>query len=253
MSNYIKSNYVREEKIKVQGIPAILLRPVDAEKEIPSIIFYHGLGSSKENQRLRGLILACIGYQVLIPDAIYHGERSPLSDYGLETARMHFWDIIFNNIDESDSLLEELVLKYGADPDRIAVMGSSMGGFTAAGIFTHNKAISNLVVFNGSCGWENFNKNFEVPNSEKFKSLTKKVKERDPMNNLPLLKDRRILLLHGDSDTSVPIDSQRIFYNKLKAMNSDGEKLRLIEYPGLNHFIPTNMMGECIDWLGKNL
>ncbi len=73
------------------------------------------------------------------------------------------------------------------------------------------------------------------------------------MNHLDRLVNRPILLLHGDSDTLVPVESQRIFYNKLNSIYEDKEKLKLIEYPGLNHFVTTNMMEESINWLGKYL
>ncbi len=59
------------------------------------------------------------------------------------------------------SIIEELISKYNADPNRIGVMGNSMGGFTAAGVFTHNPRIKVLVVLNGSCCWESANRIFK--------------------------------------------------------------------------------------------
>ncbi len=253
MNDYIKSNNIVEEKIVIQGIPAIIFRPREVDEPIPTVIFYHGWSSNKELQRLRGFILASVGYQVVIPDAIYHGERNALADYGADSSMEYFWDVIFSNMEESSIIVGEMVSKYKADPNRIAVTGNSMGGFTAGGIFTHNKNIKTLIVLNGSLGWENFNKNFDVPKAEKFKILSKKVNEMDPMNHLNLLKDRPILLLHGDGDLVVPIDSQRIAYDKLKQLNNDKEKIAFIEYPNLNHFVTTNMMEESINWFGKYL
>lgn len=253
MTDYIKSNYIIEEKVAIQDIPAIIFRPREVKEPIPTIIFYHGWSSSKESQRLRGFILSSVGYQVIIPDAIYHGERQPLSDYSMYEAEEFFWDVILNNLEEFSPIKEASILNYKADPERIAVMGSSMGGFTAGGIFTHNKDIKTLVVFNGCCWWENYNKNFEIPSSEKIEALKKKINHLDPMNNLNLLINRPILLLHGDSDSLVPIESQRAFYNKLSLLNDDKKIINLIESPGLNHFITTNMMGESINWLGRYL
>lgn len=253
MNDYLKSNCILEEKVKIQSIPSIVFKPKEAKEPISTIIFYHGWSSNKELQRLRGFILASVGYQVVIPDAVYHGERNPLTDYGDEAAIEYFWDVIFNNIEEYSKIVQELVLNYNADYKRIAVMGNSMGGFTASGIFTHNEDIKTLIVFNGCCVWENFNKNIEVPKSEKLESIEKRVNAMDPMNNLHLLKDRPILLLHGDSDIVVPIDSQRIFYNKLNPLYNCKEKIKFIEYPRLNHFVTTNMMEESINWLGRYL
>ncbi|WP_313341023.1 YqiA/YcfP family alpha/beta fold hydrolase [Sedimentibacter sp.] len=257
MIDYIKSNFIREEKIKIQGIPAIIFRPIKVEEPIPTIIFYHGWSSNKELQRLRGFILSSVGYQVVIPDAIYHGERSRLNDYSWDMAKEYFWDVIFRNLDEFNIIVRELVSKYSADSKRIAVMGNSMGGFTAGGIFTHNKNVKTLVVFNGSCGWENFNNNIEKPIDkvlrERYDIIEKKVKDMDPMNYLNLLKNRPILLMHGDSDNVVPVKSQKDFYNKLNLLYEDNDKIKFVEYTNLNHFVTTNMMEESINWLGRYL
>ena len=150
-----------------------------------------------------------------------------------------------------------MISKYDADPTRIGVIGNSMGGFTAAGIFTHNPSLKALVVFNGSCSWEIFNKrhkeHFKLTDGEELERFEERVKKLDPINNLNLLKDRPILLLHGDSDSLVPVESQRIFYSKIKPLYEDKDNIKFIEYHNLNHFVTTNMMEESINWLGKYL
>ena len=217
--DYLKSNYILEEQISIGKIPAILFRPRESRELIPTIIFYHGWSSDKETQRIRGFILSSVGYQVVIPDAINHGERNPLYNYDIQDATKYFWNTIFTNIEESSILIDELVSKFNADPNRIGVIGNSMGGFTAAGVFTHNPSIKALVVFNGSCSWENSNKifkeSFEIDAVKKQKETEEKIAKMDPMNNLERLIDRPILLLHGDNDSVVSIESQRIFYEKM--------------------------------------
>lgn len=150
MTNYLKSNHIIEEKISIEGIPAILFRPKEIKGLLPTIIIYHGWSSNKELQRMRGFILSTVGYQVVIPDAVHHGERNPLHNYDIEDARRHFWNTIFRNLEESYIIIERLILNHNGDPGRMGVIGNSMGGFTAAGVFTHNPSIKALVVFNGS-------------------------------------------------------------------------------------------------------
>lgn len=253
MKDHLYSNYISEEKINIGEIPALLFRTKNGEESLPTIIFYHGWSSSKESQRLRALLYATVGFQVLIPDAIYHGERNPI-EYNLDNTK-YFWNIILNNIDESDILIEELIKKYNGDIDNIFVAGNSMGGFTAAGVFTHNPKIKSLVVFNGSCAWKNSNELFKshlnIEMTEELRKIERRIDSLDPLNNLELLKDRPILMLHGDRDSLVSIDSQRLFMKEIEPLYNHSNRIKLIEYPNLNHFVTTNMMEESIVWFKR--
>lgn len=257
MVDYLKSKHILEERINIDGIPAILFRPKEEEGLLPTIIFYHGWSSNKEKQRLRGFILASLGYQVAIPDAIYHGEREPLSSYNVKNASKYFWQVIFNNMEEASAIIDKLVSEYDADANRIGVIGHSMGGFTAAGIFTHNPRIKALVVLNGSCYWENsnefFERNLHIGEGQKDEVVRERVSQLDPMNNIDLIVNRPILMLHGDKDTSVPIESQKLFYDKVQPMYEDKDRIKLVSYPNLNHFVTTNMMEETIGWFSRYL
>lgn len=255
MTNYLESNNIIEEKIYIGEIPAILFRPKNGKGLYTTIIFYHGWSSKKEFQRMRGFILSSMGYQVIIPDAIYHGERNPI-EYNANNSK-YFWDVIFNNLDESNYIIEELITKYDADPNRIGVIGNSMGGITAAGVFTHNPNIKALVVLNGSCGWQNSNQIFKktlgITMTEDMRKIENKINETDPINNLKLLKDRPILMLHGASDSIVDIESQRLFYKEILPLYEDKKDIKLIEYPRLDHFVTTNMMEESAKWFHRYL
>lgn len=249
---HLHSNFIIEEKIHIDNIPAILLRPKEDNEKYPTIIFYHGWSSKKEYQRLRGLIFATVGFQVLIPDAIYHGERNPI-DY--KKNPFLFWDVVFRNIEESNILIDGLISNYKADPERISLIGHSMGGFSSAGIFTNNPLIKSVVILNGSFNWGHFNKFLEstlkLEVTDKLKEIAEKAKKLDPFNRLELLVDRPILMLHGQSDSLVPIDGQRTFYKEIEPLYQNKEKIKLMEYPNLNHYVTTNMIEESIIWFKK--
>lgn len=257
MTNYLRTDYILEEQISIGEIPAILFRPKEDKGLLPTIIFYHGWSSDKESQRMRGFILSSVGYQVLIPDAINHGERNPLHYYDIQDATKYFWNTIFANIEESSMVIDGLVSQFNADPNRLGVIGNSMGGFTAVGVFTHNPRIKTLVVLNGSCCWESanriFKESFQIITTGEQKQMEEKISKMDPMNNLELIVDRPILLLHGDDDSVVSIESQRIFYDKIEPMYQQKEKIEFVQYPNLNHFVTTNMMEESIAWFNKYL
>ncbi len=48
-----ESEFVITERISIGDIPCLKFRPKGAEGLVPTIIYYHGWRSNKENQRLR--------------------------------------------------------------------------------------------------------------------------------------------------------------------------------------------------------
>lgn len=256
-NNNLNSEFILEKEIVINKIPAILLKPKIEKEKLPTIIFYHGWSSRKEFQRIRGYLLATMGYQVVIPDAIHHGERNALDIYDMENAKKYFWETILKNLEESKFIIEEIIENYNGDSKNIGVMGNSMGGLTAAGVFTHNDLLNSLVVLNGSCDWMKYNhilseEGFAGRDLEDFKKYEKEIELKDPVNNLGKLQDRPILMLHGTMDSLVPIRGQESFYEKARPIFSDPNKLRLIKYNNLNHFVTTNMMEESINWFKKH-
>lgn len=247
--NYLKTEHLIEEKGYVQGIPIIRFKLKDSKENLPTIIFYHGWSSNKESQRLRGFILANLGFQVIIPDAIYHGERNRLDNYDVDNSVRYMWPTIMNNMEEAGMLIDYCVKNYHADPSKIGVIGHSMGGFTAAGVFTHNKHIKTAVILNGSFNWKGANEIFK----RNLQVEEEADNPLDPMINQELLRDRPILLLHGAADNVVSIESQRIFYHDVKNKYKDESLIQMVEYDNLGHFVTTNMMDDGASWFRKYL
>ena len=79
----------------------------------------------------RAALLAVNGYTVYLPEALHHGERDPLEDYYVVEDYPVFWNTIFNNIEEYNSLYEFITAKEKMAP---FIMGHSMGGMTVLGI-----------------------------------------------------------------------------------------------------------------------
>ncbi len=76
----------------------------------------------------------------------------------------------------------------------------------------------------------------------------------DPITHKDKLFPRAILLLHGNEDTSVPIESLQFFYNEVSPYyNKQPENIKLVEIPKLNHYITSGMLEEIIHWLEHHL
>jgi uncharacterized protein len=87
---------------------------------------------------------------MVIPDAIRHGQRG-LLDYNNEAiVQDYFWSTIIQNVNEFKQL-HTLAAEYLKKMENVLLIGSSMGGFSASGIFVENKEIAALVNIGGIC------------------------------------------------------------------------------------------------------
>lgn len=248
MIRYDKNYSVDEEKIYIENIPCIRLTPHGLSGKLATVIFYHGLDSSKERQRMRAYILAFMGYQVIVPDALHHGERDRKETQDVEKITRYFWQAILKNIEESIFITREAIDKYEADKNRLYAMGHSMGGYTTAGVLAHNNMVKGGIILNGSLNWLKSNaimleamglpRNYTIPEEDDINIL-------NPSDNMQNLKYKNILMIHGVNDPEVSIIPQREFYNE----NKDSLNIDMIEYDGLGHFVTTNMMEDVLNWL----
>jgi Dipeptidyl aminopeptidases/acylaminoacyl-peptidases len=97
---------------------------------------------------------------VILPDSLYHGERGSI-DYEKEVYEGVFWKIVLKNIEEYDIIKDFAIDKLNANPNRMAVMGHSMGGFTSSGIFSKDVDLKTAIIVNGSCDYLESNEIFK--------------------------------------------------------------------------------------------
>ena len=246
-----ENSFITTTREKINGVPCLKFKPKDHKGLLPTVIFYHGWHSSKEFKKFQAMSIAGFGYQVIVPDALHHGDREPIDHDDPQNLERYLWEIILQSVKESQKFIEIIISGHQADPARIGVMGSSMGAITAGGVFVDNSDVKCLVGFNGSFAWQEAIKRKNLPTSLNNKEL---IEYYDPMNNVDKIKERAISILHGVDDTSVPIDSQRLFFNKMHPLYiKNPEKLELKEYPKINHKITTGMLESAITWFKEQL
>ncbi|SCY55761.1 dienelactone hydrolase family protein [Alkaliphilus peptidifermentans] len=231
---------------KAGDIPYLRVNPKKYTGVLPTVIYYHGSHSNKDFIRFQAMSIACFGYQVIVPDALYHGERR-----SIEYSVKYIWEIMLKSIQESDVLIKMAIEKHDADPTRIGVIGDSMGAITAGGVFIKHNYLKCLSGFNGAFAWQECIKMNILPLSEIYKD---EIELYDPMTNEEKVKGRAISIFHGVEDTSIPIEIQREFVDRMRSLyTSHQDKLQLIEFSNVNHRVTTSMLENLITWLIANL
>lgn len=249
----MESEYVRTSKVELAGIPCLKVAPRGDQGPLPTVMYYHGWQSDKDNQLFRLSVFAAFGIQVFAPDAMYHGERKPAGFDKRASVSKHFWDIVLQSVKESGPLIEGIASQHPVG--KIGVMGHSMGGFTAAGVLAANDEIGCMVSFNGACAWiktEELLRQKEglPPIAAGHRDLARS----DPLNNKEKLTGRPVLMLHGANDDTVPVESQRYFYSQVAKQYADcPERLVLREFPAVGHAIDVKMLEQAIAWFRKYL
>lgn len=242
-----------KKTIIINGTPCYLLETSSFNKEY-TIFLYHGWGSSKDTQVFLGEILAHYGYNVIIPDAPYHGERkSIITDFfSKESLLEFFWRTIFKAVEEADELIEESIRAGYARENKIIIAGSSMGGCIASGVVANNPKTAGLVSMMGSAAWEYLEKEFrKVDGREPLTEEERKSFCRlDPINKWNNLKNKKLLLLHGKNDQIIPLTAQKEFY--LQASEILGDNVSYQEFDQVGHTISLRMAEELINWLRVN-
>jgi len=248
-----ESPFVLKTRVEIGEIPCLIYRPKGTDGPYPTVINYHGWSSNKEFQHFKATILANYGYQVIVPDALYHGERGTL-DYTEEgKLESYLHKVLLQSIEESDEILDYAVRILEGDEKNLSVIGHSMGGFTSVGVFLRHSKLKTMVVINGSCAWEKMLSNVDQKRKiEEGSEELQKLEKMDPYNNLEKFLKRPFLLLHGKEDNTVPIESQRIFFEKAKShYGRDKKHIRFYEIPDIPHAVTMHMFEQVMTWLGK--
>jgi dienelactone hydrolase len=123
-----------------ERVPVLIYRPVKVTRKLPAVIVLHGTGSDKEDQRPYLLHLVKRGFIGVAIDARYHGERSGGAK-GAEAyneAIVRAWKakpgdpqehpFYYDTVWDLWRLVDYLETRDDVDPQRLGMIGFSMGG-----------------------------------------------------------------------------------------------------------------------------
>ena len=219
--------------LSLASAPALVLfrgSPKDGARQ-GTILFYHGFGQSKEDYVPVLSQLAEAGFLAIGIDGVGHGERhyldfderfppiepSLVSNSEREAA---FLSVVRATAQEVPSIIDALIERQWAYPQRIGISGHSFGGFVTYAALIADKRIHVAAPVVGSPQWK-----LPWPDS--------------PHLHLDQFFPTALLSQVAGEDTNVLPHYARELHQRLASYYSHSpERLCYIEYPNAPHDLP---------------
>lgn len=241
----MKIDIIRECNIKLSSAPASLVYKGTPDRGVSrgTILFYHGLRACKETNIKELRSLAEHGFLAVGIDSVGHGERAfpdidhEISHYG--SGEDVFLKMVGKTTEEIPEIIDALIAKGLADPDKIGITGISMGGYITFGSVLVDKRIKVAAPVLGSPVWTDFGDGSPHHYPDKFFPVA-------------------LLAQNAGKDDSVPAHFAREFYDRLKPFyEGTPDKLCYYEFPESNHFMLeedwNNLWQNLLHWFERFL
>ncbi len=204
-----------------------------------TILVFHGFGAEIAAQTKELLSLAEAGFLAVGVDAVGHGARR-FPDFearfggGGRRCEGPFLEVVTRSAAEVPSLIDALIETEGARLDRIGIAGISMGGYIAYAAALSETRISAMTPVLASPEW---------PGSP----------AESPHRHLDRFPPIALLSQTAALDENVPPEGARRFHERLgRLYASHPERLRYVEFPNCQHFMPdaewTELWTNVICW-----
>jgi len=225
--------YKARDGLKVSGYVTI---PNNMQGPFPTIAMPHGgpwVRDTYDYDRWAQM-LASRGYAVFQPN--YRGSTQLGKSFWLAGDKK--WGHEMQN--DIDDGMKVLVKNGIADPDKLAIFGWSYGGYAAfvAATRKNNKyncvvsgaGVSDLTRIRGGLNGSRFSRQFQKPTIEGVSPVNMADKVAVPM-----------LVVHGDYDSTVPVEHSRRFVEGLKKAGADYQYIEIEDMGHSPFFYGQNM------------
>ncbi|MFD1421070.1 alpha/beta fold hydrolase [Lactiplantibacillus songbeiensis] len=228
-----------------------------AQTKLPTIIDYHGWTTPTSSELVASYPLVQAGFRVILPTAYLHGSRTDGTNLDHHPER--FWEIVGHSVAEFPQLVDSLVSRGLTDPDRIGVMGTSMGGITAAGVMATQPTVVAGVSLIGSPEPVAFAKDqvAQIPAellaqlpAELLTKTYAQIDQFDLSAHADRLAGRPMFFFNGTADQMVPYKYVHDFEQRF----GDTPALAQTEFhhaDGGVHHVPHKMHAAAVDFLYK--
>jgi len=207
-ASFIEPEVVHFPTFDGRHIPAYLYRPAPAGQLLPIIVHVHGGPESQARVAFNPIFQFLLhrGFGLLVPNV--RGSTG----YGKAYGHLDDVHLRMNSVRDLESAVGWLIDQRVADPNRIAVMGGSYGGFmTLAAITSYPDLWAAAVDIVGLANFETFFEQTSVwRRSHRAREYGDPVKDRDLLRSIsPIHKIDRVkaplIVIHGKNDPRVPV------------------------------------------------
>jgi uncharacterized protein len=215
MERSLPARPVREDRHR--GLAYALWVPDDAEG-VPGVVVVHGAGSRKENHADFARLAIANGWAALTFDLPGHGESEP--------------EFSGSALDDVIAMADLLAVQPEVDPRRIAVRGSSLGGFLAICAAAAEPEIAGVIAIcppsEDHLAHGVRQGRFEMRVADPV-DLEGWLTAQDVGAAVERLAGRPLILMHAEGDTRVPSEHSEELYGRA------GEPRKLVIAPGGAH------------------
>lgn len=196
-----------------------------------TVILCHGLGTNRADMLPRAVLLAEHGYGSLLFDFRAHGEsEGEMVTYGYAETN----DVL--------AAVDYLLARPDVDPQRIGILGGSLGAATAIRAAARSMHLKAVVVESAFTSLEdeiafNFTAFSGLP-PVPFAPLTvafaqrqtgRRISEVRPIDDIPSISPRPVFIIHGTDDDTIPAEQG------LRLYEAAGEPKELWMVDGMGH------------------
>ena len=220
------------DDLEIDGL--VLTPPGPRTEPLPLIVWVHGGPTAAygfEHPDLRQVAMVEAGYAVLLPNP--RGSAG----YGQAFARANIGDMGGGDLRDILAGVDALVAAGVADDDRVAIVGTSYGGFMSAWAIGQTDRFRASVPMAAVTNWLSFHNTTNIGRfDELFLAADPYDRTGDYFTRSPVVYARRIttptLVMHGELDLCVPLPQGRELY---QALAEAGVATELVVYPREGH------------------
>jgi fermentation-respiration switch protein FrsA (DUF1100 family) len=217
-----------------ERLPSILLMP-DSGTPVPAALLLHGFTLDKERMSASaGQALFELGVASLALDLPLHGERFQKLDSSMMRSPFELMRRWRAALDEAALALRFLAQHRDVDPDRLSLVGYSLGAYLGLKVAATNDSIKSVIL--AAAG--------DLPDYVPFANVARML--ADPVKLVRRLGGRPLLMVHGRWDQTIPPEqAERLF--------EAAREPKQIKWWDSGHILPPAAINDAAQWLAATL